>query len=184
VQVDLGGWLASGSSGGCSLLHAAAVRLGVVDALVGQMLSAVERVKTAVEHPAPAQQQQQQQQQEGARPLQAHSPGVLQGLVSSVSSVLGLALAPLTAWQVQRPQQQLQQQHRKPHHHHQQQQHQQHQQHTAARGSSSSGRAGTSDGSAAADGSSRGAGALVSDLVGLDKQGQPLTGFCNPVSGN
>jgi hypothetical protein len=53
LQVDLGGCLAGGGpTGGCNPLHSAAVVLGLVDVLRGQMLSAVERVKAEVEHPA------------------------------------------------------------------------------------------------------------------------------------
>jgi hypothetical protein len=40
--------------GSCNPLHNAAVLLGLVDALRGQMLSAVERVKQEVEHPLAA----------------------------------------------------------------------------------------------------------------------------------
>jgi hypothetical protein len=56
LQVDPGGCLSSRTAGGGCMLCSAAVRVGVVDALVNQMLSAVERVKREVEHPPTVQQ--------------------------------------------------------------------------------------------------------------------------------
>lgn len=73
LQVDLGGCLSSTAPGPCRLIHSAAVRLGVVDQLVLQLLSGLEGVKREVEQPQaePTQQpsQHQGQQQVGATGL-------------------------------------------------------------------------------------------------------------------
>lgn len=62
--MDLGGCLSSTALGPCRLIHHAAVRVGVVDQLVLQLLSGLEGVKREVEQPHAAATQQSRQHQE------------------------------------------------------------------------------------------------------------------------
>jgi hypothetical protein len=118
--------------------------------------------------------------------------GFADNLMSSVSSIASLALAPLAAWQGQqpqhtRPEQQrqqgphLQRQHSQSKQHQQQQQQQQ--QSGGGRGASisSSSGGGKSSVTAAEGGFAVNGGGGMQELVGLDQQGNPLTGLCSPV---
>lgn len=175
LQVDLGGLLESGPSEDSSLVYSAAVRAGLVDAMVNQMLSAVERVKSEVEQPPPSNTGQQQQQV--TRPTGSW----LQCFAATVTSVAGLALAPLTAWQAQQQQQPLQRRKSLPQRllslgsagHAEEQVQQQWPGSGAGSGGGSS---------SIVTGSTDGAVDSAQDLVGVDGNGQPFAGLCNPVS--
>jgi hypothetical protein len=139
------------------------------------MLSAVERVKSEVEQPPPSNTGQQQQQV--TRPTGSW----LQCFAATISSVAGLALAPLTAWQAQKQQPPLQRRKSLPQRllslgsagHAEEQVQQQ-------RPGSGAGSGGGS--SSIATGSTDGAVDSAQDLVGVDGNGQPFAGLCNPVS--